>query len=91
MALDIGYKPSFIRQFNKLPKGLQDEVVKKIELFKNVDNHQHLEVHKLKGRLKKFYGFSIDYKNRVVFDYLSKNEVVLLAVGDHEIYKLLTL
>lgn len=89
MTIDIGYKPSFIRQFNKLPKGLQDEVIEKIELFKNSGNHQHLKVHKLKGRLKKFYGFSVDYKNRVVFDYISKDKAVLLGVGDHEVYKLI--
>jgi len=88
MNISICYKPSFIRRLNKLPKGLQDEVIEKIELFKNIDNHQRLEVHKLRGRLKKFYGFSVDYKNRIVFEYLSENEVALLAVGDHEIYKL---
>lgn len=88
MKINIGYKPSFIRKFNKLPQGLQDEVIEKIELFRNTDNHQRLEVHKLKGRLNKFYGFSVDYNNRIVFEYLSEKEVVLLAVGDHEIYKL---
>ncbi len=71
-----------------MPAGLQDEVIEKIELFKNVDNHQRLEVHKLKGRLKKFYGFSVNYRDRIVFEYMSENEVALLAVGDHEIYKL---
>lgn len=88
MTLNIGYKPSFIRQFNKLPKGLQDEVLEKIELFKNTANHQQLKVHKLKGRLKKFHGFSIDFKNRVVFEYITEDEVALLAFGDHEVYKL---
>lgn len=88
MNIKVHYKPSFIRQLKKLPLGLQEEVIEKIELFKNIDNHQRLEVHKLKGRLKKFYGFSVDYKNRVVFEYLSDGEIVLLAVGDHEIYKL---
>ena len=88
MIIEIGYKPSFIRQFNKLPRGLQDEVVEKIELFKSPDSHQRLKVHKLKGRLRKFYGFSIDFQNRIVFEYASENEVALLAVGDHEIYKL---
>ncbi|OIP65491.1 MAG: hypothetical protein COV32_03290 [Candidatus Yonathbacteria bacterium CG10_big_fil_rev_8_21_14_0_10_43_136] len=88
MKINIGYKPSFIRKFNKLPKGLQDEVVEKIELFKEISNHQRLEVHKLKGILKKFYGFSVNYRDRIVFEDMSENEVALLAVSDHEIYKL---
>lgn len=88
MKINIGYKPSFIRKFNKLPKGLQEEVIEKIELFKNIENHQRLEVHKLKGGLKKFYSFSVNYNDRVVFEHISENEVALLAVGDHEVYKL---
>ena len=71
-----------------MPSGLQDEVIEKIELFKHVDNHKRLEVHKLKGRLKRFYGFSVNYRDRVIFEYMSENEVALLAVGDHEIYKM---
>lgn len=71
-----------------MPPGLQDEVIEKIELFKHVDSHKRLEVHKLKGRLKRFYGFSVNYKDRIIFEYMSENEVALLAVGDHEIYKM---
>ena len=86
--MKVAYTPRFLRLLKKMPAGLQDEVIEKIELFKNVDNHQRLEVHKLKGRLKKFYGFSVNYRDRIVFEYMSENEVALLAVGDHEIYKL---
>jgi mRNA-degrading endonuclease YafQ of YafQ-DinJ toxin-antitoxin module len=86
--MKVAYTPKFLRLFKKLPQGLQDEVIEKIELFKNVDNHQRLEVHKLKGRLNKFYGFSVNYRDRIVFEYMSDDEVALLAVGDHEIYKM---
>lgn len=86
--MEIAYTPKFLRLLKKLPNGLQDEVIEKIELFKNVNNHQRLEVHKLKGRLKKFYGFTVNYKDRIVFEYLSEDEVALLAVGDRKIYNL---
>ncbi|OHA84151.1 MAG: hypothetical protein A2937_01115 [Candidatus Yonathbacteria bacterium RIFCSPLOWO2_01_FULL_47_33b] len=86
--MKVAYTPRFLRLLKKLPLGLQDEVIEKIELFKDASNHQRLEVHKLKGRLRKFYGFSVSYRDRVVFEYISENEVALLAVGDHEIYKL---
>ena len=74
--MKVAFTPKFLRLLKKLPLGLQNEVIEKIELFKNVGNHQRLEVHKLKGRLKKFYGFSVDYQNRIVFDYLSEDEVL---------------
>lgn len=86
--MKVAFTPKFLRMLKKLPLGLQNEVIERVELFKDVKDHQRLEVHKLKGRLKKFYGFSVDYKNRIIFEYLSEDDVALLAVGDHEVYKL---
>lgn len=85
--IDISYTPSFIKQYNSLEKDLQDEVVDKIELFKKTKNHKQLKVHKLKGKLKGRYSFSVNYNIRIVFNYLSKKEVVFLAIGDHDVYK----
>ncbi len=87
MSIAIIYAPVFIRKFKKLEKNLQDEVVKKIELFKDVNNHKALNVHKLNGKFRKSYGFWVDYKNRIVFDWISSNEAALLLVDDHDIYK----
>ena len=83
----IGYKPSFVREFKKLPTDPQDEALEKIELFKDVKNHKKLKVHKLKGRLGKFYSFSVTYSHRIVFCYETKTEVVFLAIGDHDVYR----
>ncbi len=73
--------------YKKLPVHLQDEVVEKIELFRHLKNHEALEVRKLKGRMKGYYGFSIDFRNRVVFEYISDYEVAFLVVGDHKVYE----
>ncbi|MBU4536567.1 hypothetical protein KJ603_00830 [Patescibacteria group bacterium] len=59
----------------------------KIELFKDIKNHKNLNVHKLHGKHKHLYSFSINYKIRVVFKYLSKKEAVFLVIGGHNIYK----
>lgn len=65
--MEILYKPTFIRQFNKLEELLQDEIIEKIELFKDKKNHKQLKVHKLTGKLKDFYSFSVNYSYRIVF------------------------
>lgn len=83
----ISYKPSFVREFKKLPVELQEEALERIELFKDVENHKKLKVHKLKGRLKNFHSFSVTYSHRIVFSYESKEEVVFIAIGDHDVYK----
>ena len=85
--ITVVYLPSFIRSFNKLENDLQEEVLEKTELFKREKNHAYLKVHKLHGLLKNRFSFSINYKTRIVFSYLSKTEVAFLAIGNHDIYK----
>lgn len=83
----IRYKPSFVREFKKLPNELRTEALERIELFKDLSNHQKLKVHKLKGRLKNFHSFSVTYSHRIVFSYESEGVVVFLAIGDHSVYQ----
>ena len=85
--LNLIYAPVFFKQANDLEVSLQEEVSEKINLFKDKSNHKGLKVHKLHGSLKDRYSFYVNYKIRIVFRYTSKNEVVLLAVGDHDLYK----
>jgi mRNA-degrading endonuclease RelE of RelBE toxin-antitoxin system len=85
--MKVYFKPSFVRKLKKLDPALQREAKSKIELLKDKKNHKMLEVHKLKGRLFDFYSFSVNYKDRVVFEYENENEAVLLSIGDHDVYK----
>jgi mRNA-degrading endonuclease YafQ of YafQ-DinJ toxin-antitoxin module len=85
--MKVYFKPTFIRKFKQLEMALRDEAMEKIELFKDEKNHKQLKVHKLQGALSGRYSFSVNYKTRIVFSYLSKNEAVLLTVGDHDVYK----
>lgn len=85
--LSLIYAPIFFRQFNKLEKDLQEDVLEKIEMFKDVSNHQYLKVHKLHGKLNNHYSFSVNYTHRIIFEYAKKKSVNILAIGDHNIYK----
>lgn len=83
----VSYKPSFIKKVRHLDQELYEEVLDKIELFKDVRNHSLLKVHKLHEHFKDCYSFSVDYRIRILFQYESKNEVALLSVGDHDVYR----
>jgi len=85
--MKISYKATFIRQYNKLNKDLQEEILEKIELFKNKENHIALKVHKLHGKFKECYSFYVNYKFRIVFIFINDDEATLLVVGDHDVYK----
>ena len=85
--MEIEYKPTFIKQYACFESSLKEEMKEKIELFRNGKNHKQLKVHKLKGKLSKYYSFSVNYKYRIVFIYQSKSRAALLATGDHDVYK----
>ena len=84
--ITIGYTREFIRAYDKLPNALKEEVKGRIQSFKDKKNHQRLKVHKLHGKYKDFFGFSVDRKYRIMFEWISKNEALLHTVGDHAIY-----
>ena len=57
-----------------------------IDIFKNSTDQTVLKIHKLHGPMKDKWSFSVNYKIRIVFEYESKKEIVLLAIGDHDVY-----
>ncbi len=83
--MEIGYKPTFIRQLNALEAGLREEALERIEEFKDSKNHTRLRVHPLKG----FYSFSVDYRHGIVFEWIGKHKsfAALTSIGDHTIYE----
>ena len=84
--MQILFTPNFLRQLKKLEPSLREEVLEKIELFQKNKRDTSLKVHKLSGKLKDRYSFSINYRYRIIFTYFSKEEVILTAVGDHDVY-----
>ena len=85
--MNIAYTPQFLRMFRKLEPSLKEEVIEKIELFTTDPAHSQLKAHKLKGKLKNRYSFSVNYETRIVYTSISKSEVAFLAVGNHDVYK----
>ncbi|HMO77624.1 MAG TPA: type II toxin-antitoxin system mRNA interferase toxin, RelE/StbE family [Candidatus Paceibacterota bacterium] len=85
--MDVAITPQFKRMFKKLEPDLKRETLEKIEHFKLNPKQDQLRAHKLKGRLKDRYSFSVNYQIRIIYCYLSSSEVALLAIGGHEIYK----
>jgi mRNA-degrading endonuclease YafQ of YafQ-DinJ toxin-antitoxin module len=85
--MKISYTPHFARLYGKLSGNLQDETDIALELFKNDPANVRLRVHKLNGRLADYWSFSVNYNYRVVFRYGGKNEALLTAIGNHDVYK----
>ena len=86
--LIVSFTPKFIKMAAKLDKSLQAKTEKAAVDLETEANHKNLKVHKLKGHFKDKYSCSLDYKNRIVFEYFTDSEIVLLAVGSHDLYSL---
>jgi len=87
--IKIGFAPEFFRKLKRIHPDIQEEAFHRINLFKNPKNHQFLKVHKLKGRMKNKYAFTITYKIRIIFQWLSKskNHAYISTIDDHDIYR----
>ena len=83
----IGYTPEFFRALKKLPKGIQEKTFERIALFKDRKNHSRLDVHKLHGIYAGCQSFSIDFRHRIIFEWVNKHEARFYTIGDHGIYK----
>lgn len=83
------FTQKFLRRLRSLPKSLQDEVVEKVEKLQHEKHHASLRSHKLHGALEGRWGFSVNYRVRIIFCYSSKKPKVacLLTVGNHSIYE----
>jgi addiction module RelE/StbE family toxin len=87
----IVFDSYFERKFNdykkKLSKKERQKLKEKIEIFKKNPFDPKLKTHKLKGRLKDYWVFSISYSDRILFRFLKKGKVFFIDIGDHSIYK----
>lgn len=79
--------PRFDKSYMKLPKRVKDRAKEKEKIFRENPFHLALGTHKLSGKEKKSWAFDIDFRYRIKFIFLSDEEVLLLDIGTHEIYK----
>lgn len=83
----IYYTPTFEEHWEGLLAKAKKKAEKKEKLFRQNAFQSSLLTHKLRGKLRDYWSFSIDYHTRVVFRFLKNGEVLFVDVGTHEIYK----
>ncbi|OGM96289.1 MAG: hypothetical protein A3B86_04060 [Candidatus Yanofskybacteria bacterium RIFCSPHIGHO2_02_FULL_38_22b] len=84
--MTIHYHPQFRISYKNLPVQIKKKAEKKEVIFKNNPHDPRLKTHKLHGKLKKLWGFSIDKNYRIIFEFLGK-DIVFLDIGTHSLYK----
>ena len=83
----IFYSSKFSREYEKLPDELKIKAKEKEKIFRQDPFDQRLETHKLHGKFKDCWAFTIVGKYRIMFKFLGKGQTDFINIGDHDIYK----
>ncbi|OGI98398.1 hypothetical protein A3H53_04225 [Candidatus Nomurabacteria bacterium RIFCSPLOWO2_02_FULL_40_10] len=84
---NAGFERYLNRYLKKISAGEKDLVFELLEIFSKNAFDPRLKTHKLHGRMAEKWAFSINRKDRIVFRFISGNHVLLLDIGDHDIYQ----
>jgi addiction module RelE/StbE family toxin len=82
------YHPRFRRNYKKLDPQIQAAANKQVSVFRVNPFDVRLDTHRLHGKLKGQWSFSVDKRYRIVFEFWDKkrDEVVLIDIGNHNLF-----
>ena len=77
------------RNYKNLDPQLRKLADERIALFRHDPLNLQLDTHRLHGKLKKQWSFSVDQRYRILFEFLDKKKqkAVFLDIGTHSIYR----
>ncbi len=85
--MKIDYSPKFAKQFKKLSKEVKELALKCEKTFRANPFNSKLKTHKLHGKLRNYWAFSISYNYRISFSFINDGLVRFHAIGHHDIYR----
>ena len=85
--MKIIYTSKFERHYRKLPDKIKNTAKRREKVFRSDPFSKTLETHKLSGKFRDFWAFSVDHRYRIIFEFGTGDIIYFHAVGDHNIYK----
>lgn len=85
--MNIDYSPEFRRLFKRLPKEIKLIAIQREKIFRDNMHEPSLKTHKLGGKLKGKFAFSISYSFRIIFSVERDDTIRFHLIGTHDIYK----
>ncbi|OGY93136.1 MAG: hypothetical protein A3H70_05720 [Candidatus Komeilibacteria bacterium RIFCSPLOWO2_02_FULL_48_11] len=85
--MEIIYTSKFRREYKRLPDKIKSIAEQNEKVFRDNPFNPALDTHKLHGRLKEFWSFSIGYKYRIIFEFANKDTAYFHSTGNHDIYQ----
>jgi mRNA-degrading endonuclease YafQ of YafQ-DinJ toxin-antitoxin module len=85
--VEVSFSQSFKRAFKKRIKGdteAETRFWQKLDQFKANPFDPSLKTHKLSGKFKEYWSFSIEYDQRVLFYFNEDENAVFVDIGSHD-------
>ena len=85
--MKIFYTKKFEREYKKISRDVKLKIESKESIFRKNPHSHSLKTHKLSGQMEDFWSFSVDFKYRIVFEFINTKIVYFHSIGNHDIYK----
>ena len=86
-GIKVRHTARFLKSAKRLEKQLSGKLKERDRLFRQNPFHPRLNTHKLHGRWKGYWAYSVDYRYRVIFIFEDVAVVTYYEVGPHPIYE----
>ena len=83
----IRVSSKFKKSYRKLPESVKDKAKEKEKIFRTDSFDARLETHKLHGKYKEYWAFTVIGQYRVMFAFVGSDKVDFINVGSHDIYR----
>ncbi len=87
MSVSIEYSKRFLKILSRVPTDILEKAQERELVFKNDPFDPRLSTHKLHGKERNVWAFSVTFSYRIKFIFIGEKEVLFLEIGTHDIYK----
>lgn len=85
-GIKIIHAARFLKSVKRLPGDVRQRLNERDAIFRKDPSDNKLDTHKLHGRFKNFWAYSVDYKYRVIFIFNDAKTITYYDIGQHNIY-----
>ena len=85
-GIRIIHTARFLKSAKQLPPSIRKKLTERDICFRTDFFDPRLTTHKLHGRFKGFWAYSVDFRYRVIFIFRDQKTVIYYDIGAHHIY-----
>lgn len=83
----ISVSSRFKKSYKKLPLQVKQKAKEKEKIFRENPFDARIDTHKLHGKYKDYWAFTVAGQYRIMFVFANGNKIDFINIGTHEIYK----